>query len=101
MIILGLTGSIGMGKSTASAALRRLGLPVHDADRTVHGLLGRGGRAVAAVERAFPGVANGGAVDRGKLGRRVFGKDVELKRLEAIQHPGSGRGPSREASLQG
>ena len=88
MIILGLTGSIGMGKSTAAGMLRRLGVPVHDADRTVHRLLGRGGAAVAAVERAFgPEVIAEGAVDRPRLGARVFGDGVALKRLEAILHP--------------
>jgi dephospho-CoA kinase len=87
MKILGLTGSIGMGKSTAAAMLRRLGVPVHDADATVHRLLGPGGAAVAAIERAFPGVAEGGAVNRQELGRRVFGQPAELRRLEAILHP--------------
>jgi dephospho-CoA kinase len=87
MRILGLTGSIGMGKSTAARMLRRLGVPVHDADAVVHRLLGRGGAAVAAVESAFPGVVVGGAVDRTELGRRVFGDNTALKRLEAILHP--------------
>ncbi len=87
MKILGLTGSIGMGKSTAAAMLRRLGVPVHDADATVHRLLGRGGAAVAAVDGAFPGVVRDGAVDRQELGRRVFGQPAELRRLEAILHP--------------
>lgn len=87
MKILGLTGSIGMGKSTAAAMLRRLGVPVHDADATVHRLLARGGAAVAQIERAFPGVVRDGAVDRQELGRRVFGQPAELRRLEAILHP--------------
>jgi len=87
MKILGLTGSIGMGKSTAAAMLRRLGVPVHDADATVHRLLAPGGAAVAAIERAFPGVVRDGAVDRQELGRRVFGQPAELRRLEAILHP--------------
>lgn len=87
MKILGLTGSIGMGKSTAARMLRRLGVPVHDADATVHALLAKGGRAVAAVEAAFPGVVRDGAVDRGELGRRVFGDAAALKRLETILHP--------------
>ena len=56
MIVLGLTGSIGMGKSTAAAVLRRLGVPLYDADAEIHRMLGRGGSAVAAVEAAFPGV---------------------------------------------
>lgn len=87
MKILGLTGSIGMGKSTAAAMLRRLGVPVHDADATVHGLFAPGGKAVAPVEAAFPGVVKNGAVDRAALGARVFGDDAALKRLEAIVHP--------------
>ncbi|NFV81622.1 dephospho-CoA kinase [Magnetospirillum aberrantis] len=87
MKVLGLTGSIGMGKSTAAAMLRRLGVPVHDADATVHRLMGQGGAAVTAVAAAFPGVVTDGAVDRRELGRRVFGRPAELKRLEAILHP--------------
>ncbi|RAU23707.1 dephospho-CoA kinase [Paramagnetospirillum kuznetsovii] len=87
MKILGLTGSIGMGKTTAAAMLRRLGLPVHDADATVHALFAPGGAAVAAVDAAFPGVVKGGAVDRSALGAQVFGDDAALRRLEAIVHP--------------
>ena len=88
MIILGLTGSIGMGKSTAARMLRRFGVPVHDADRVVHGLLAKGGAAVAAVETAFgPEVIRDGAVDRPRLGARVFGDRAALGRLEAILHP--------------
>ncbi|HIC82600.1 MAG TPA: dephospho-CoA kinase, partial [Kiloniellaceae bacterium] len=68
MLVIGLTGSIGMGKSTAVAMLRRLGLPVHDADAAVHALMAKGGAAVAAVEAAFPGVVVDGAVDRRRLG---------------------------------
>lgn len=88
MIVLGLTGSIGMGKSTAAAALRRLGVPVYDADAEIHRMLGAGGAAVAAVERAFPGVrGEDGGIDRRRLGRRVFGQPAELRRLEHILHP--------------
>jgi dephospho-CoA kinase len=87
MFILGLTGSIGMGKSWAAAQLRRLGLPVHDADAAVHALMGPGGPAVAAVEQAFPGVVENGAVDRQALGARVLNDDGALKRLEGILHP--------------
>ncbi|MEQ9554317.1 MAG: dephospho-CoA kinase [Rhodospirillales bacterium] len=87
MFILGLTGSIGMGKSTAAAQLRRLGLPVHDADAAVHALIGPGGAAVDAVGSAFPGVVKNGAVDRQDLGARVFDDDPALKRLEGILHP--------------
>lgn len=87
MKVIGLTGSIGMGKSTAAAMFRRLGVPVHDSDAAVHRLLGRGGAAVRLVEGAFPGVVRNGAVDRGELGRRVFGDPGALRRLEAILHP--------------
>jgi dephospho-CoA kinase len=93
MIVLGLTGSIGMGKSTAAAMLRRLGVPVHDADATVHRLLGPGGGAVAPVARAFPGGAIEDArtgrtrIDRAALGRLVFADSAALHRLEAILHP--------------
>jgi dephospho-CoA kinase len=87
MKIIGLTGSVGMGKSTAAAMLRRMGLPVHDADRAVHCLMTRGGAAVAPVEAAFPGVVKHGAVDRKALGTRVFGDAGEMRRLETILHP--------------
>ena len=87
MFVLGLTGSIGMGKSAAAAMFRRLGVPVYDADAAVHRLLGPGGAAVARVEEAFPGVVRDGAVDRKALGGRVFGRPEELRRLERIVHP--------------
>ena len=87
MKILGLTGSVGMGKSTAAAMLRRMGVPVYDADAAVHRMMGPGGIAVAQVEAAFPGVTKNSAVNRRALGRRVFGNDAAMKRLEAIIHP--------------
>lgn len=87
MLVLGLTGSIGMGKTTAAKMLRRMGLPLHDADRVVHRLLARGGVAVAAVEAAFPGVVVEGAVDRKRLGAQVFEDREALQRLEGILHP--------------
>jgi dephospho-CoA kinase len=87
MIVVGLTGSIGMGKSTAAALLRTLGIPVYDADRAVHRLLARGGRAVPAVAARFPAVVRDGAVDRGALGRIVFADPAQLRALEAIVHP--------------
>ena len=87
MLIIGLTGSIGMGKSTAAGMLRRLGLPVHDADAAVHRLMAPGGAAVAAVEAAFPGVTRDGGIDRGRLGARVLGDAAALQRLEGILHP--------------
>jgi dephospho-CoA kinase len=89
MRILGLTGSIGMGKTVAARLLRRQGVPVHDADAEVHRLLGRNGEAVAAVAAAFPGTVKRGVIDRKALGARVFGgrKDANLRRLESIVHP--------------
>jgi dephospho-CoA kinase len=87
MIVLGITGSIGMGKSVAAAQLRGLGIEVHDADRSVHRLLGRGGDGVASVARAFPGVEAGAAIDRSRLAARVFNDAGALDRLEAILHP--------------
>ncbi len=87
MLVIGLTGSIGMGKSTAAAMLRRLGLPVHDADAAVHRQMACGGAAVAAVEAAFPGVTRDAAIDRGLLGAKVLADSAALKRLEAILHP--------------
>ena len=88
MIILGLTGSIGMGKSTAANMLRRLGVPLFDADAVVHRLLAPGGAAVRLVEMGFPGVRDeAGGVDRQRLGQRVFGQPEALRRLEGILHP--------------
>lgn len=82
---LGLTGSIGMGKSTTAQIFRAFGVPVHDADAAVHALYGEEG--VAPVEAAFPGVAVGGRIDRTLLGARVLGNEPVMKRLEAIVHP--------------
>ena len=88
MIVLGLTGSVGMGKSTAAAMLRRLGVPVHDADATVHRLMAPGGAAVAAVAKAFPDTRRkDGGIDRVALGRRVFADAKALQRLERTLHP--------------
>ncbi len=87
MKVLGLTGSIGMGKTTAAMLLRRLGVPVHEADAAVHRLLGRGGAAVGAVGAAFPGIVRNGAIDRKALGARVFGDGEAMERLERILHP--------------
>jgi dephospho-CoA kinase len=88
MIVLGLTGSVGMGKSTAAAMFRRMRVPVHDSDAAVHRLLAPGGGAVKPVATAFPGVSDKhGGIDRGALGARVFGDAPALKRLERILHP--------------
>lgn len=85
MIVLGLTGSIGMGKSTAADFFGESGVPVHDADAVVHRLYA--GEAVAAIEAAFPGTTRDGAVDRARLSAHVLGDPLALKRLEAIVHP--------------
>jgi len=90
-MIIGLTGSIGMGKSAVAAMFADEGVPVFDADATVHRLQGIGGRLVATIEAAFPGTTANGAVDRAKLGAAVFGDDAAIKRLEAIVHPAVGK----------
>ena len=85
MFILGLTGSLGMGKSTTAKFFAEEGVPVHDADAAVHRLYE--GEAVPLIEAAFPGTTGGGKVDRDKLGQRVLGDTAALKTLEAIVHP--------------
>ena len=85
MIRIGLTGSIGMGKSTTARMFARQGVPVYDADAAVHALYS--GRAAPLIEAAFPGTVKDGAVDRALLGPMVIGKPNELKRLESIVHP--------------
>jgi dephospho-CoA kinase len=85
MVVVGLTGSIGMGKSTAARFFAELGVPVLDADAVVHKLYE--GEAVPAIEAAFPGTTTDGQVDRAKLGERVIGNAEAMKRLEAVVHP--------------
>ena len=85
MILLGLTGSVGMGKSTTAAMFSARAIAVFDSDAAVHRLYR--GEAVAAVEAAFPGVTRAGAVDRDALGQRVIGDPAAMRRLEAIVHP--------------
>jgi dephospho-CoA kinase len=87
VITLGLTGSIGMGKSTVAAMFADAGVPVFDADAAVHALQGPAGRAVAAIEAAFPGTTGEGGVNRTSLAEAVLGNDTAMKRLEAIVHP--------------
>ena len=89
-LILGLTGSIGMGKSTVAAMFADAGIPVFDADAAVHRLQGPGGRVVAAIEAAFPGTTGAHGVDRTALAGAVFGDAAALKRLESIVHPAVG-----------
>ena len=85
MIVLGLTGSIGMGKSTTAGLFVEAGVPVYDADAAVHRLYE--GEAVAAIEAAFPGTTEDGKVDRNKLSARVVHDAAAMKRLEQIVHP--------------
>ncbi|WP_019515336.1 dephospho-CoA kinase [Sphingomonas sp. Mn802worker] len=89
-LIVGLTGSIGMGKSTVAQMFRDCGAPVFDADAEVHRLQGPGGRLVTAIEAHFPGTTGAGGVDRAKLGAAVLRDDAAMKALEAIVHPAVG-----------
>jgi dephospho-CoA kinase len=85
MFILGLTGSVGMGKSATAKMFAEEGVPVHDADAAVHRLYEA--EAVPLIEAAFPGTTAGGKVDRDRLARQVLGDDVAIRRLESIVHP--------------
>jgi dephospho-CoA kinase len=85
MFVLGLTGSIGMGKSTTARFFAEAGVPVHESDKAVHQLYE--GEAVPAIEAAFPGTTAGGKVDRQKLAAHVLGDETALRRLESIVHP--------------
>jgi dephospho-CoA kinase len=87
MRILGLTGSIAMGKSTAAAMLRRMGVPVHDSDASVHALTKPSGAAVPRIIAAFPEIAAGNGIDRKKLSQRAFDDPAVLRKLEEILHP--------------
>ena len=87
MKVYGLTGSIGMGKSAVAAMIRKLGVPLFDADAQVHRLQGPGGALLPAIEARFPGTTGPLGVDRAKLGAAVFGNPQERRALEAIVHP--------------
>jgi len=87
MLLIGLTGSIGMGKSETAKMFAAEGVPVYDADAEVHKLYAPGGAAVAPLEEAFPGVVKDGAVDRTLLSKEVIGNPDALKKLESIVHP--------------
>lgn len=87
MIVLGLTGSIGMGKSTAANMFRAMGVPVHDADATVHDLMANDRGLRAEIALRFPGVVSGDVVDRQALGAAVFGNPDARRDLESILHP--------------
>ena len=95
--VLGLTGSIGMGKSTVAAMFERRGVPVFDADAEVRRMQGPGGELLPAIEAEFPGTTGPEGVDRAALGAQVFGNTAALDRLEAIVHPAVRR--LREAFL--
>jgi len=84
---IGLTGSIGMGKSTVAQVFARAGVPAFDADAEVHRLQGPGGKLLGAIEARFPGTTGPQGVDRQKLGALVLGKPMELRALERIVHP--------------
>jgi dephospho-CoA kinase len=86
-VLIGLTGSIGMGKSETAKLFARLAIPVYDSDAAVHRLYAPGGAAVAPIEEAFPGTVKDGGVDRLLLAKRVGGDEAAFKRLEAIVHP--------------
>lgn len=86
-LIIGLTGSIGMGKSTAAKILRQMGLPIYSADKVVHKLLKKNGAGVKPVSKLFPAALKNGAINRKILGREVFGAPAKLRRLEKILHP--------------
>jgi dephospho-CoA kinase len=85
--VIGLTGSIGMGKSETAKLFAAEGVPVHDADAVIAQLYGKGGGAVAVIAREFPGAVQDGAVDRTRLSRLVVNNDTALKKLEALVHP--------------
>jgi dephospho-CoA kinase len=87
MTVLGLTGSIGMGKSTVAAMFEEAGVPVFDADAAVHQLQGPGGALVPVIEASFPDTTGPSGVDRARLGAQVLGDPTALARLEAIIHP--------------
>jgi dephospho-CoA kinase len=87
MRILGLTGSIGMGKTTAAAMLRRMGVPVHDADQVVHDLTKPGGPALPAIKAAFPDLVTNSSLNRPELSKRAFSDASVLDTLERILHP--------------
>ena len=94
-MIVGLTGSIGMGKSATAKMFADVGVPVFDADATVHELQAKNGPAIPAINQAFPGVVDDGVLDRDALGKIVFADPDAKKRLETIIHPMVGEARQR------
>src|ERR1700761_8608997 len=103
LFLVGLTGSIGMGKSETAKMFARLGIPVYDSDAAVHKLYEKGGAAVPEIEAAFPGTTTEGHVDRAELSKRLAADPAGFKRLEAIVHPlvGKEQAKFREQALAG
>ena len=99
MLIIGITGSIAMGKSTAASMLSKLNIPIHDADKTVHRLFRKSGGAYNSIAKVFPEAVDKNGVDRMKLGREVFGNPDRLALLESIVHPLVSR--ARKKFIQG
>ncbi|MCC3303960.1 dephospho-CoA kinase [Sneathiella sp. HT1-7] len=87
MLLVGLTGSIGMGKSTVAGMFRKLGIPVYDADAEIHKLYAKGGAGVEPIRSAFPDAVVDDQVDRQRLSKLVVGNDAEIERLEKVIHP--------------
>lgn len=92
MLVVGLTGSIGMGKSSVAEMFRQLKAPVYDADAEVHKLYAEGGAAVEPIRAQFPEAVVDNKVDRARLSKLVLGNDTEIRKLEAITHPLLGQG---------
>ena len=87
MIVLGLTGSIGMGKTTASNNFRRIGIPVHDADKAVRQMMSEGGEAVNSMSEMFPAAVRKGSIDRQLIAQEVFSNSKALDKIEKVLHP--------------
>ncbi len=100
MMVIGLTGSIGMGKTTVANMFAEEGAPAFDSDAAVHALYAPGGAAVAPVEAAFPGVTRAGGIDRAALSGRVLGDAAAIERLEAIVHPLVGQARNKFLTAQ-
>jgi dephospho-CoA kinase len=87
LIILGLTGSIGMGKTTTSDNFRKIGIPIHDADQAVHEMMSEGGEALAFISETFPASVRNGSIDRKVIAKEVFSDKKVLNKIEKFLHP--------------